>query len=185
MSVWFGFSDAWQRADTRWLYSSPCSAHQTASDHPWSACTQRADDQRITLRSSFWSDPWAKKSATFRNFPCTADQSAGCVGVLLCSEQEAVSASIDFGDNLLGTDWVCGYSQLGYLVTWQILTVTRSVERWCDIAILTVTTGNTQNMAHPLEPLGTNVEERSASVIIFQNLFSYSQTVMQGSNLAT
>lgn len=135
MSVWSRFSDAWQRVDTRWLYSSPCSAHQTTSDHPWSACTQRADDQRITLRSSFWSDPWAKKSATFRNFPCTADQSAGYVGVLLCSEQKAVSANIDFGDNLLGTDWVCGYSQLGYLVTWQILSVTRSVERWCDIAI--------------------------------------------------
>ena len=60
MSVWFGFSDAWQRPDTRWLYSSPCSAHQTTSDHPWSACTQRADGQRITLRSSFWSDPWAR-----------------------------------------------------------------------------------------------------------------------------
>ena len=185
MSVWFGFSDAWQRADTRWLYSSPCSAHQTTSDHPWSACTQRADDQRITLRSSFWSDPWAKKIGYFSEFSMHC---RSVCGLCWCSVMQRTRSCVSqhwFGDNHLGTDWVCGYSQLGYLVTWQILTVTRSVERWCDIAILTVTTGNTQNMAHPLEPLGTNVEERSASVIIFQNLFSYSQTVMQGSNLAT
>ena len=61
-----------------------------------------------------------------------------------------------------------------------------------------MTTGNTQNIAlEPLQPLGTSVEECSASVIIFQNLFSYSHicfienrprelldTVMQESNLS-
>ena len=129
--------------------------------------------------------PMSKKIGYFSEFSMHC---RSVCGLCWCSVMQRTRSCVSqhwFGDNLLGTDWVCGYSQLGYLVTWQILTVTRSVERWCDIGILTVTTGNTQNMAHPLEPLGTNVEERSASVIIFQNPFSYSQTVMQGSNLAT
>lgn len=79
--------------------------------------------------------PMSKKIGYFSEFSMHC---RSVCGLCWCSVMQRTRSCVSqhwFGDNLLGTDWVCGYSQLGYLVTWQILSVTRSVERWCDIAI--------------------------------------------------